>query len=262
MLHVFLSYRRRESSGYSRHIHERLMQELGERNVFMDVTEIAPGVNWHATLSRQIEIADTMLILIGREWLDMRDPTGKRRLEDPDDVTRFEIAEALRRGKRVIPVLLEGAAPPPRDTLPADIQNLADLQALRLDHESFDADLQALVEHLTGRRLRDQLARERGQRQTLSWAPPVVLAVVFVSAALALLGALDLLTLETRIETQTVAAASLIREPPIAADLVVVAVVPARAAPDPEFRVQYARLIDVLARDGATAIVIDVSTKK
>jgi CHASE2 domain-containing sensor protein len=259
MPNVFLSYRRRESSGYSRHLHERLGRELGAGNVFMDVAEIAPGTDWRATLRARIDAADAILVLIGREWLGLSDPaTGERRLTDPDDVTRFEIAEALRRGKRVIPVLLEGAPPPARDALPADIGRLADLQAQRLDHESFESDLQALLEHLTGRRVRDELERERGLRRLLSWAPPAVFAAAVASVALAVWGVLDLVALETRIETQTLAAASLVREPPIADSLALVAVDGGREPPGPGFRAQYAKLVDVLASDGATTIVIDI----
>jgi CHASE2 domain-containing sensor protein len=65
-------------------------------------------------------------------------------------------------------------------------------------------------------------------------------------------------TLETRIETQTLAAASLLREPVIAESLVLVAVAAGRESPGPELRPQYARLIEALASRGATAIVVDL----
>jgi hypothetical protein len=51
-----------------------------------------------------------MLMLIGPEWLG----EPKRRLDQPRDWVRQEIAEAMRRGLRVVPVLLENA------TLPAE----------------------------------------------------------------------------------------------------------------------------------------------
>lgn len=259
MPNVFLSYRRRESSGYSRHLYDRLGRELGASNVFMDVADIVPGMDWRTTLRARIDAADAVLVLIGREWLDLRNPaTGERRLADPDDVTRFEVAEALRREKRVIPVLLEGAPPPSRDALPTDIGGLADLQALRLDHESFESDFQALLEVLTRRRLLDVIKRERGLRRLLSWALPAVFAAAVASVALAVWGVLDLVALETRIEIRTLAAASLVREPPIADSLALVAVVAGGEPPGPEFRAQYAKLVDALASDGATAIVIDV----
>ncbi|MGH8622600.1 MAG: TIR domain-containing protein, partial [Burkholderiales bacterium] len=67
MPNVFLSYRRRESSGYSRLLYERLGLEFGAGNVFMDVADIVPGMDWRATLRAHIDAADAVLVLIGRE---------------------------------------------------------------------------------------------------------------------------------------------------------------------------------------------------
>ena len=53
-----------------------------------------------------------MLVVIGPRWLTAADPNGRRRLDDPDDLTRLEVAAALRRGIRVVPVLVGGAAMP------------------------------------------------------------------------------------------------------------------------------------------------------
>jgi CHASE2 domain-containing sensor protein len=260
---VFLSYRRHESSGYSRHMYECLTRELGGDHVFMDVDTIEPGMDWRARLCAGIDAAEVVLVLIGRQWLDLRDDrTGERRLSNPDDITRFEIAESFRRGKRVIPVLLEAAPLPPAAALPEDIATVAKLQAARLAHESFESDLQALLERVTGRRMREQLARERGLRRIVSWAPAVVFVTAIVLVGLATAGVLDFLSLETRIATHTLAAASLFREPPLASDLVLIAVVSGRERPGPEFRLRYAQLVDALASDEPRAILFDVRFQK
>lgn len=249
---VFLSYRRREGSAYARLVYERLGREPQVGSVFMDVEGTPPGTDWPATLRAHIAAADVVLVLIGREWLDLRDPAGKRRLDDPKDFMRFEIAEALRLGKRVVPVRLDGAPMPPREELPADIAALADQQAKPLDHESFDSDLQALLDHLTGRRVDFVLKRLLGLLVAAIFLAPVFLI------ALAVWGVLDLFTHEVRIGIRLLAAASLVREPPVSDHLKLVAVAAGSESPGPEFRAQYAKLVDALVADGAAAIVIDV----
>lgn len=77
-----------------------------------------------------------------------RDSTGARRLDDPDDFVRIEIASALDQGKRVIPVLVGEAQMPGPDELPEPIRPLARRNAVRLTHERFRADMQGLVKAL------------------------------------------------------------------------------------------------------------------
>ena len=49
-------------------------------------------------------------------------------LDDPNDPVRAEVATALKRkGKRTIPVLIEGSRMPTRSELPEDIRGLSDL---------------------------------------------------------------------------------------------------------------------------------------
>ena len=59
-----------------------------------------------------------LLAVIGNSWLDAVDEHNRRRLNDPDDLIVLEIANALQRNIRVIPVLVEGAPQPRRDDLP------------------------------------------------------------------------------------------------------------------------------------------------
>lgn len=65
--------------------------------------------------------------------------------DDPDDLIVLEIATALQRHIRVIPVLIDGAAPPRRDDLPEVLAPLARRQAVRLDHASFNATMTTLL---------------------------------------------------------------------------------------------------------------------
>jgi hypothetical protein len=57
----------------------------------------------------------------------------------------MEVAAALKRGIRVIPVLVGNTPLPKRAELPGEIAGLVDRQVLRLSREDFDADMKQLI---------------------------------------------------------------------------------------------------------------------
>jgi hypothetical protein len=58
---------------------------------------------------------------------------------------RVEIATALKRNIRVIPVLVDGALMPRSSDLPDDLKQLARRNALEVSYNRFDADFGRLV---------------------------------------------------------------------------------------------------------------------
>ena len=85
------------------------------------------------------------LAVIGKTWLDIPDTADRRRIDDPRDFVRIEIASALQQGKHVIPVLVNGAQMPSEKCLPDPLKPLWRRNALRLTNERFKADVQGLV---------------------------------------------------------------------------------------------------------------------
>ncbi|MFD7657070.1 AAA family ATPase, partial [Actinosynnema sp. NPDC059797] len=71
-----------------------------------------------------------------------------RRLDEPGDWVRYEVATALASGVRVIPVLLDGAEPPAEADLPPGTEALARSHVLRLRHGNDDRDIARLVDEL------------------------------------------------------------------------------------------------------------------
>ena len=65
-----------------------------------------------------------LLAVIGPNWSDVRDEHGNRRLDDPNDFVRIEIAAALQRDIPVIPILLDGARIPKAGQLPETSRSL------------------------------------------------------------------------------------------------------------------------------------------
>jgi hypothetical protein len=87
--------------------------------------------------------------MIGKNWLDAVDESGRRRLEDPTDFVRLETASALRRDIPVVPVLVHGARMPRAEQLPEDLTELAYRNGVELSHARWDSDVQILVKALS-----------------------------------------------------------------------------------------------------------------
>ena len=89
-----------------------------------------------------------MLAIIGPNWLKVTDTQGRRRLDDRNDFVRLEIAAALQRNIRVVPVLVGGAVMPKAEDLPQGLESLARRQAHELSDPRWDFDVGQLVETL------------------------------------------------------------------------------------------------------------------
>jgi hypothetical protein len=142
---IFVSYRRQESAHLAGRLYDRLADQFGEGQIFIDVDAIDLGVDFAEEISRAVAACKVLLAVIGPNWLTITDERGRRRLDDPDDFVRLEIEAALARDVRVIPILLEGAVMPGRQDLPESLAGLARRNRLLIRHESFRSDVERLV---------------------------------------------------------------------------------------------------------------------
>ena len=129
---IFISYRRGESTIYAGRLYDGLSARVGEDDVFMDVDALEPGVDFVEHIEREVGSCQILIALIGRDWVDVTDAEGNRRLEDPQDFVRLELATGLGRDIRVIPVLVQGARMPRAEQLPDDLKPLARRNALEI----------------------------------------------------------------------------------------------------------------------------------
>lgn len=141
---VFISYRRDDAAGFSHAVHDRLADHLGADQVFMDVHDIDAGADFAQRLQAAAQRCDVLIVLIGKRWTGPR-PDRVPRIHDADDWVRIEVAAALRRGIKVVPVLLDGATMPAPQELPADLLPLTRLNAVDLRSSRLDADVRDLV---------------------------------------------------------------------------------------------------------------------
>jgi formylglycine-generating enzyme required for sulfatase activity len=170
MAHIFISYRRDDNAIAANAIYTRLVQTFGEQDIFFDVHGMPLGVDWEAHLREQVQRCQVMLVVIGRDWLTIRDPeTGERRLDQAIDFVRYEIETALERNIAVIPLFLDGVRALPAADLPESIRPLARRQGQSIRRApDFEADVGRLTTQL-----------ERMVRPVVTPAAPVGNPIVY-----------------------------------------------------------------------------------
>ncbi len=146
---IFISYRRDDASAYAGRLYDGLSLRFPDQ-VFMDVDTIEPGVDFVERIEESVGSADVLIAVIGRDWASAVDEDGQRRLEQPDDFVRLEVATALERNIRVIPVLVGGASYPHADELPDDLDGLTRRNGLELSDFDWKGGTQRLVEAIEG----------------------------------------------------------------------------------------------------------------
>ncbi|MGC2503670.1 MAG: TIR domain-containing protein [Silvibacterium sp.] len=145
---IFINYRRTDSEGEAGRLFDDLMLRFNPESIFMDVAAIEPGRDFRKAIDKSVATCSVLLAVIGQEWLDSRDSGGGRRLDDPNDFVRIELASALRRDIPVVPVLVRGAKMPHVEQLPDDLKELAYRNAVELSHARWRSDVQVLLQAL------------------------------------------------------------------------------------------------------------------
>jgi hypothetical protein len=145
---IFLCYRREDTQDAAGRLHDRLVDAYGLERVFMDIDSVPPGVNFVTYINQQLQGCAAVLVMIGRGWTAMTDPEGNRRLDDPADHVRVEVATALKQGVLVIPILVQNASMPRAADLPEDIRDVAFHNAMKLTPEFWRAGVERLITEL------------------------------------------------------------------------------------------------------------------
>jgi hypothetical protein len=146
-LSIFINYRRDDAGDAASRLYEDLTEDpelQAHFEVFWDIT-IGPAQKYQDVIEEKVTSCDVVLVLIGRQWLTITDEAGRRRLELGDDLLRMEIEAALKKGRRVIPILVQGVKMHAREKLPPSLAELADWQAHEMRYSSWKDDLIDLV---------------------------------------------------------------------------------------------------------------------
>ncbi len=145
---IFISYRREDSAGHVLALLPALRRHFGAERIFKDTDNIPPGADFLKFIKNELESCSVLLAIIGREWLTVQDARLKqRRLDNPEDFLRVEVATALKNERiRVIPVLIERAPMPGGGDLPPDLADLQFRNAIELSDTRWDTDVQLLIQ--------------------------------------------------------------------------------------------------------------------
>ncbi|MCP2321673.1 hypothetical protein HDA40_000180 [Hamadaea flava] len=146
MTDIFINYRSDDDPFAAALIDERMTQAFGPERVFRDARALHPGVDFEPELWARLRSSRVCLVLIGARWLGLTDERGNRRIDRADDFVAQEIAEALRCGLAVLPVLLNEADLPTPGQLPESVRELAGRQFARLRQRHAESDLRDLVD--------------------------------------------------------------------------------------------------------------------
>lgn len=139
---IFINYRRNpDRNAFVRALRDRLVEEFGEGQVFLDERSIDLGEEYPDVLRDRLLDADVVVAVIHPEWVADLRPTGR-------DWVREELELALEHRVRVIPLWLAGVRDDMFPTLPNSLQ-LARRQAFQISDSAWtQSDFTAFVEEL------------------------------------------------------------------------------------------------------------------
>jgi pterin-4a-carbinolamine dehydratase len=152
MPNVFISYRRDDAGSEAILLRDAMRREFGEKSVFMDTSSLQAGSVWSDEIKAALSTADSVMVVMGPEWL--RSGTsewGMRRIDNEDDWVRQELTMAFRENKRVIPVLVRDAGMPPASVLPETLKALPDRHHISLRRDYWDHDVKLLLAQIPAR---------------------------------------------------------------------------------------------------------------
>lgn len=143
MPRVFVSYRRRDTQQAASALRLLLVEHLTEEVVFLDREDLDWGQGWQRQLDHAIVDRDVIVCLIGPEWEGDAEHTSSRRIDDPEDPVRREIALAIATGLKVLPVLVDRADIP--DQVPGDIRMMFAEHATPLRSTDYESDFAVIL---------------------------------------------------------------------------------------------------------------------
>lgn len=159
---IFISYRREDSAPYAGRVCDHLRRTFPSTSVFMDIDAVALGADFVNAIDSNLSQSAVVLAVIGPQWESVRDLTGRRRIENPEDYVARELSAALQRQTNVIPLLVGGAKMPATTNLPSQLADLTRRNAIEISDVRFAADAERLckaISHLLGIQQDDQHLR-------------------------------------------------------------------------------------------------------
>ncbi len=143
---IFISYRSVDGADKATALARELSAMFGSEQVFIDKEDLPGGSRWRDVIASKIGEQPVLLMLVTPQFFDARDAQGRRRIEQPDDPVRAEVAAALAANARIIPMLCDGVdCAPDGHTLPPPLDFIGELTWRRLRDYDWTQDMARLV---------------------------------------------------------------------------------------------------------------------
>ncbi len=165
---IFISYRRDGGVETARLLYDRLTH-AGYR-VSFDMETLRSG-KFNAQLYNRIEECQDVVVLLSKNALELR-------ANPEDDWLRLEIAHAFKNKKNIIPVFLRDFVPPKKETLPDDIAELMEYEAVTASDVHFDSTFSMLCRLLHAK----PYVATRQKIMKMLWCGLALLLLICVSA--------------------------------------------------------------------------------
>ncbi len=138
---VFISYRRNDAAAYAGRLYDRLAARFGREQVFLDTANVSWGEDFVEAITAAAESCAVMIALVSPRW-------SRGGHADVDDYVRLEVAKALERKIRVIPILIQGASMPAPKELPEDLRPFVRCNAFPFIDTRWERDVEDLIKSL------------------------------------------------------------------------------------------------------------------
>lgn len=150
MPRIFISYRRADSVTIVGRIYDHLENYFGSDEAFKDVDDIPVGQDFRDVLNDALNECEIMLVIIGKQWVNITDDDGNKRLDNPSDWVRLEVEAGLSNKEiTVIPVLVNDANLPKSPDLPDSLVELSNKQlAVIREDPDFRTDVERLIDQI------------------------------------------------------------------------------------------------------------------
>jgi len=157
MPRIVISYRKEDTKSVAGRLQDFLSTRFGDKSVLLGVEGlIQPGDDFQIALVNGAKAADTLILLIGSQWAG----SWQANAEDYDMIA---LSSALAEGKRVIPVLVNGANAPTSDQLPGGLAPLARRTPMTLSEDTFRDDATKLADSIAKAGGTANIAQPSGQ---------------------------------------------------------------------------------------------------
>lgn len=144
---IFINYRRGDTTaGYAISLYQ-LFNVYFEK-VFLDVNDINIGEDFNVRILKELKETEVLVVLIGKNWLSISYPNGKRRLDNPKDFVRKEIVYALKKNILIVPIIFDNVEIPKTEDLPTVLNKLVTKNFFRIHHEKFFEDVDKLIQNI------------------------------------------------------------------------------------------------------------------